>query len=640
MGKNKPLSLRTLFLRWLVVLSVLPLLVIVAVFSHQLKSAVQDEIFERLIVYTKQIQDLFNDYESYSQSHLDALAEDKSVLYQLKTSNFDALTESIEKSIEGDLTTAYVAYGANGRQSLRVATDEKAERGPLELNESVRAKLQKGDSDFTTYAFYYSGGEKGDKTYLNLNVVKKIRDESLNWEGYLEKVILVDEGILAQIKKNFGLDIIFFGPKGELFLTTLPDEQFTQEQLANDFLRGRNHFFDVTVKGKSFGFISTAVRWGDQNFLIAVGASKDSLTRNVNRLTYLLLVSLFILLAGLLLFGYFFTQKIILPITKLVEGVKTMKDMGVGEPIPLPIDSRTEIGILTENFNEMSMTIYKYRSELENRLTDLEKANIEVQSAQNQLIQSAKLAGLGQLVAGVAHELNNPIGFVYSNMQHLREYVNSLIGMINDLAKKSEDFDKIKKKYDYDFVSKDLPKLIASCEEGARRTRDIVMGLRNFSRSSDKDQKIFSVTDCIDSTLDLIQGASKKEKIKIKKQYADFIPPIEGNPNQMSQVFMNIISNAYQAMGATGTIEINATLPEPHMIHIDISDTGPGISPEHIDKIFDPFFTTKEVGQGTGLGLSISYGIVKTHGGDLSVTSDVGRGTTFHIRLPVKAENN
>jgi two-component system NtrC family sensor kinase len=615
----------------MILFTILPLVLIVAVFANQLKSAVQEEIFERLIVYTNQIQDLFNEYETYSKSSLDGLSEDKTVLYQLKTSNFDALSESLKKNIETDIPTAYVAYNQSGRQVLRVSSMEKAGRGPLELGESARKSLATENAqNETTYAFYYTSG---GKTYLNLNVVKKVRDESLNWEGYLEKVILVDEEILSQIKKKFGLDIIFFGPKGDVFLTSLPEEQFTHEQLSNDFLRGNNHFFDVSVKGQNFGFISTAVGWGDQKFLIAIGASKNSLTKNVNQLIYLLLIALFVLLGCLGFFGYFFTQRIIQPITNLVSGVNQMKEMG--KPVPLDTSNRTEIGLLTENFNEMAQKIFEFRSDLENKVSDLEMANNEVQSAQNQLIQSAKLAGLGQLVAGVAHELNNPIGFVYSNIQHLREYTGSLINMINELAKKPDDFEKLKKKYDFDFISKDLPKLIASCEEGARRTRDIVTGLRNFSRSSDKDQKVFSVTDCIDSTLDLIQGATKKEKVKVEKKYADFIPPIEGNPNQLSQVFMNIISNAYQAIDREGTIRILASLPSPEMIHIDISDSGAGISPENINKIFDPFFTTKDVGQGTGLGLSISYGIVKAHGGELTVSSELGRGTTFHIRLPV-----
>ena len=194
----------------------------------------------------------------------------------------------------------------------------------------------------------------------------------------------------------------------------------------------------------------------------------------------------------------------------------------------------------------------------------------------------------------------------------------------------------------YEFISKDLPKLIASCEEGARRTRDIVTGLRTFSRSSDKDQKKFSVTDCIDSTLDLLRGAIKNDKIIIQKSYDDFIPLIVGNPNQVSQVFMNVISNAFQAIFTReGTVSIQVNyLKQDEMVSIKISDTGVGIEKGDIDKIFDPFYTTKDVGQGTGLGLSISYGIVKSHGGEIKVHSEVGRGTQFEILFPALEDEN
>ncbi|MBY0383824.1 GHKL domain-containing protein, partial [bacterium] len=378
----------------------------------------------------------------------------------------------------------------------------------------------------------------------------------------------------------------------------------------------------------------------EQNFLIAIGASKSKLTRSLSRVMYMLMIALAFLVLCLLVFSYFFTHQIILPLTKLVEGIQRMKTYS--EPIHIESKSRTELGLLTESFNEMSQTIYGYRSDLEAKIQDLEKANTEVQSTQNQLIQSAKLAGLGQLVAGVAHELNNPIGFVYSNMQHLREYTGSLLAIIQELSKKNENFEKIKKKYDYDFIAKDLPKLIASCEEGARRTRDIVTGLRNFSRSSDKDQKKFSVTDCIDSTLDLLRGAVKNEQIVVEKKYDDFVPLIVGNPNQVSQVFMNVISNAFQAIKTLqGKVSIEVRfLRQQNMVSIKITDTGIGIPKEDMDKIFDPFYTTKDVGQGTGLGLSISYGIVKSHAGEIKVESEPGKGTQFEILFPALEDAN
>lgn len=631
---KKYLSLRTLFVRWLVLFSLLPLVLIAVLFARQFQSTIQDEIFERLLVYTKQTQDVFNDYENFSRQSLLDLAEDKTFLYQLKTSAFDELKNSLREALEDEAPGAIAVYDDQGRLQLRVGNRESAQEGPNSLDSAILQRT--AEKEIVTHAYYYSAE---NKVGLYLSVLKKIQDAGLNWSGYIEKVVLLDNEMVQQLKAQQGMDIVFFGPKGEVFITSLPGEKFTQEQLSKDFLRGNNHFFDVSVAGQSFGFISTVVSWGGQKFLIAMGASKNALAKSLSRVMTMLFIALAVLIICLLVFSYFFTQQIIQPLTKLVDALQKMKTYS--EPVSVETKSRTEIGLLTENFNEMSQTIYGYRSDLEAKIHDLEKANSEVQSTQNQLIQTAKLAGLGQLVAGVAHELNNPIGFVYSNMQHLREYTDALLGLIQDLSKKNENADKLKQKYDFDFIARDLPKLITSCEEGARRTRDIVTGLRTFSRSSDKDQKKFSVTDCIDSTLDLLRGAVKNQKIQIEKKYDPFIPLIVGNPNQVSQVFMNVISNAFQAIqGPAGLVNIEVRYhQQENLISTKVSDSGTGIKPEDLDKIFDPFYTTKDVGQGTGLGLSISYGIVKSHGGEIKVQSELGRGTTFEIIFPALEES-
>jgi two-component system, NtrC family, sensor kinase len=626
--KTKYLSLRTLFIRWIVLFSLLPLAIVVIVFASQFKSAVQDEIYERLVVYTKQTQDLFDEYENFSTARLNEIAEDKEILYLIKTVAISELQSALKTRLEEEIPTFYAVYNEGAQLLLRAGNRDFAQSGPGRIDEKVVRILD--EKGIATHAYYFSVDKK---TQLHLSVFKKITDAGLNWSGFVEKTIVLEEEMVRILKSQQGMDIIFFGPKGDVFISSLPNEKFTREQLSEDFLRGNNHFFDVPLRGQSFGFISTAVSWGQQPFLIAIGASKNALTKSLSKIMSLLLIAAVFLIFCLLIFSYFFTNRIVGPLTKLVEGIQRMKTYS--EPVYVETDSKNEIGILTESFNEMSQTIYGYRSDLEAKIQDLEKANSEVQSTQNQLIQSAKLAGLGQLVAGVAHELNNPIGFVYSNMQHLREYTNTLLLMVQELSKKNESAEKIKQKHDYEFIAKDLPKLIASCEEGARRTRDIVIGLRNFSRSSDKDQKKFSVTDCIDSTLDLLRGAVKNERIQLVKKYDEFIPLIVGNPNQVSQVFMNVISNAFQAIQGAGTVTITAQYQkEESQIKIRISDTGVGIKKDEMNKIFDPFYTTKEVGQGTGLGLSISYGIIKSHGGEILVESEPGQGSTFEISFP------
>ena len=331
-GKNY-LSLRTLFIRWLFLFSVLPLIIVVIFFAQKFKSAVQDEIFERLIVYTKQVQDSFNQYESFSRTSLNAAAEDKNLLYQMKTASPEELRLFFEKMVEKEIPTAYTLYNQEGALVLRVGSRDFAGQGPSSLSEKAK-EAAVSNQDAYTYAYYYAIDKK---TYLNLSVVKHIRDETVNWSGFLEKTILVDEEILGQIKADLSLDVIFFGPQGDVFLTSLPNEKFTQEQLSKDFLRGKNHFFDVSVKGQNFGFISTAVDWGGQKFLIAIGASKNSLTRTLTQLMYLMLVALFILLACLLVFSYFFTNQIIQPILSIGPGYSPLQKLYARRVVVTPL---------------------------------------------------------------------------------------------------------------------------------------------------------------------------------------------------------------------------------------------------------------------------------------------------------------
>jgi two-component system, NtrC family, sensor kinase len=625
---KKYTSLRKLFVRWLVLSSVIPLVLIAFFFLSRFKSAVQDEMFQRLLVYARQTQTVLNDYELFLKNKVTAVCEDKIVGYNWKTANIEELESALDRFFEEDLSMGVTLYDSSGTPLVRTGSRDEAIGWGAPLSANIIEKFT--GTEILPRAFYQ---QIGNDVFLVLSVIRQAQDEAVGWTGYAEFFILLSPESAMQIQKEQKLDIIFFGPAGEVFISSLPGEKFSKKQLSQDFLRGNNHFFDISVRGQTYGFISTAISWGEQKFLVAIGASKASLSSGLQQLMYFVFGAVVILLVCLLAFSYFFTKQIIVPIARLVDGVQTMRD--TAEPVYVQATVDNEIGLLTDRFNEMSVKMHQYRDDLENQLSNLESANKEINDTQTQLVQSAKLAGLGQLVAGVAHELNNPIGFVYSNIQHLREYVTALTDLIEEMGKNNTKYESLKTKYDYNFISKDLPKLITSVEEGAKRTRDIVTGLRNFSRASDKENKKFSIVDCIDSTLELLEGTQKKESIQVTKRVDSFVPLIEGNPNQMSQVFMNLLSNAYQAISAGGNVHIDVSFQESeNRLQIKVKDSGAGITPENLAKIFDPFFTTKDVGQGTGLGLSISYGIIKSHGGDIQVESDLGQGTEFTIFLP------
>jgi len=296
----------------------------------------------------------------------------------------------------------------------------------------------------------------------------------------------------------------------------------------------------------------------------------------------------------------------------------------------------------------------KLVSRLEEKVRDLSKLNVELEqrvvnkgaeleSTQQQLLQSEKLASIGQLAAGVAHEINNPIGFVSSNISSLQKYVNGMLELlvvygpleqaINDEAI-SEKINHIKEEIDYDYLKDDINDLLSESQDGIGRVKQIIQDLKDFSRVDSAETEWADLHQGINSTLNIVQNEIKY-KAEVLKEYGE-IPEIECVPAQINQVFMNLLVNAAHAMDEQGTITIRSGSDDNEKVWIQISDTGKGISQEHINKIFDPFFTTKPVGKGTGLGLSLSYGIIQNHGGQLEVQSEAGKGTVFTIHLPIR----
>jgi len=283
---------------------------------------------------------------------------------------------------------------------------------------------------------------------------------------------------------------------------------------------------------------------------------------------------------------------------------------------------------LTRKVTE-SETREKYIRELEKKNATLEKLYAELKETQAQLVQSEKLSSLGQLVAGIAHELNNPIGYIYANMQELRKYITLLS---RPPEKEAEDEEQAA---DLEFVRRDIHTLLDESLEGSKRVKEIVTALRNFSRLDEAEFKRADIHEGLESTLMLLNNEFG-DRIQVRKDY-DTIPPIDCLPGHLNQVFMNLLLNAAQAIPGEGTIWIT-TRKINNRVRIVIRDSGPGIPQTVREKIFDPFFTTKPVGMGTGLGLSISYGIIRKHGGTIEVQSEEGEGTTFTITLPMQQD--
>jgi signal transduction histidine kinase len=316
----------------------------------------------------------------------------------------------------------------------------------------------------------------------------------------------------------------------------------------------------------------------------------------------------------------------------------------VGAVHQVPVTGDDEIGEMAravEKFMEDRRQLAQANRDLETERKRLQELIERLAQAQSQLLQSEKMASLGQLAAGVAHEINNPVAFVSSNLSSLRGYVNDFLKLLSayeaveaELQSQTRaNLGQLKQVTDIDFLREDVTNLLADSMDGMQRVKRIVQDLKDFSHAGESARQWANLEQGMDSTIN-VAWSELKYKARVVKEYAN-IPEIECMPSQLNQVFMNLLVNAAQAIEETGTISIR-TGQEGDQVWVEVQDTGAGIAPAHLTRIFDPFFTTKPVGKGTGLGLSLSYGIVQKHGGTFSVKSEVGVGTVFRVTLPIQ----
>ncbi len=315
----------------------------------------------------------------------------------------------------------------------------------------------------------------------------------------------------------------------------------------------------------------------------------------------------------LLIILYFSTKRIVKPLGEIV--VATQKIAKGDYTVKINTESDDEIGILAKSFNKMVEDLARANEELKEWGKTLEKKveerTKELQEMQEHLIQSEKLASLGKLAAGIAHEINNPLGgiLLYSHL------------LLEDLGNDSP-------------YAENLKKIIKETV----RSKEIVKGLLEFARPKEPEMNVVNLNDVINYSLGILEKQALFQNVKIRKEMDIKLPRIIGDASQLQQVFMNIIINAAEAMNGDGDLFIRTYDDERGCVCAEVTDTGCGISKDNIQRIFEPFFTTKPVGKGTGLGLAISYGIIKRHNGDIKVKSEEGKGTTFIIMFPIAKE--
>ncbi len=396
----------------------------------------------------------------------------------------------------------------------------------------------------------------------------------------------------------------------------------------------------VNYAGKSVAVLIRGTPETDLNTLL-----RESLSLQATIAVFTLIID--IVLAGIL------TRAIARPVRYLIKASQKFSQGDMTERAK--VFSQDEIGELAISFNQMAEQLLLRQNINQQQMQQLSATVQELTNTQSQLIQAEKMSSLGQMIAGIAHEINNPTTFIYSNISHLNTYVNDLIQLLQLYERyystTNTEISQFIEKIELDYLRQDLPKLIDSMNVGSVRIQEIVLSLRNFSRLDESECKLVDIHSGIDSTLMILNHRLKVQPhrcaILITKEYAD-LPLIECYPGQLNQVFMNILSNAIDALeeaikkcSVQPHIHILTQQINPETITIHIKDNGLGISETQLAKIFDPFFTTKPVGKGTGIGLYISYQIItEKHHGQLECLSTPGNGTEFIIKIPITQQSN
>lgn len=630
-------SIRTILIVWFIIFSVVPLAFMAWYSLFKFEKAIDHELVQRLKSNNREFSIMIADYYNSVLESSERNTKDPHLIYNISISDGRSIADLFAEQIKKTILSAISFYDREGRLIVSIYKDEKLNvriMYPTEhkvlLNENYLSHLR--DKSNLGLIDYPNGKS------LALILFSKVVSIRGKVVGYIEQNIDLKSSFLQKIKNKLKADIILMKENGQVVVGSQKSFESISLDFGEELIRQANLEKSVSADfdQQAYGIVTDPVHWDKSHFYVATAAVKKDTGVLIRNLSFAFLSMITIVVLLLIVTIFIGTNLIVKPINDLISGLKAFEKSE--SLVQLPISNSTEIGVLTNAFNEMSLKIFQAKKDLKNKIKELETANEEINETQTKLVHSAKMTSLGQLVAGVAHELNNPIGFIYSNTAHLKDYSEKLFRIIDETEKNPAKFKIIKNELDYDYIKMDLPRLIKSCQDGAQRTRDIVLGLRNFSRLDEAQLKEIDICNEIDNTLDLLKGEIKN-RIQIHKQYEP-VSKIQCYASQINQVLMNILSNAVQAISDQGQIWITvlplkAGAGSSGRVQISIQDSGAGMEPKVMEKIFEPFYTTKNIGQGTGLGLSISYGIIENHGGEIHVRSQKGVGTEFVITIPV-----
>jgi signal transduction histidine kinase len=447
--------------------------------------------------------------------------------------------------------------------------------------------------------------------------------------------LMEEKGIFRAVKETrVGISGYLYLYAQDRTMVMHPDDS---RILTQDVKPGSNKYLDKalegfegsgeTVNSRGIPFLASFKRLQTTGWILVANYQLEDALEPITRFRNYFLLGMFFVLLTVMALAWKLGSGLARPIEGLVGQLNALAKPDADRTQRLEIRRTDELGVLAAAFNTLLDTVQRHEKDLE--------------EAHTQIMQSEKLASVGQLAAGVAHEINNPIGFIKSNLGSLKGQVDNLLKVLDsyktaepvlaDYAELLASIEQAKSAADFEYLQEDIANLIKESLDGVSRVKKIVENLKDFSRVDTAEWQYANLEVGLENTLSIV-WSEIKNKAEVRKDYAG-LPEIECIVSQINQVFLNLLLNAAHAIETSGTITLR-TGHDEHDVWVEIADTGTGIRPEHLGKIFDPFFTTKPVGKGTGLGLSLSYGIVKRHHGHLEVRSELGKGSMFRVTLP------
>jgi signal transduction histidine kinase len=578
---------------------------------------------------------------------INALMFERTNLMSWRTSSvmLDVVVDDLDKRIVTELLSLKQAYNLKGDLYVFNGANILVASTQQDVLKTQFPQVWQIQND---YAFIF----KHEVPFIKGNIIAHVttlKPPHLKVKGYMIQThswddfnqVFMDKDTIFSLHKTHQGEAELFMPSGIKMI-----------DIKDDFLKQHIWIYD----GVSYlGSISKSRVFDDFDFEIAAFLPQKLAQEPLVELIKNLLFAAILVGIPMLVLVSLLSRHFVEPIKNLTATILAIEDSN-DLSITVPVLGSDEVSDLSRAFNRMTTRLSELfnkflvvEKELEalnsslehkvaSRTAQVQETLKKLQSTQTQLVQSEKMSSLGQLVAGIAHEINNPVGAICANMHPLREYINDIKATVV-FAQSCLDELGLQKltahmtEVDYSFVIDDLAQLLFSQQHAAERIRHIIASLRNFSRLDQGEVKSVRFEDGLDSTLQILYHYYK-DRINIEKDY-QLNELVECYAGEINQVFMNILANAIQAIPDKGSIFISTAKVGDQAV-INIADTGTGMPDEVIKKIFDPFFTTKKVGVGTGLGLSISYGIVEKHHGTLTVESELDHGTRFTTSIPLR----